>query len=365
MCREFVNLSFSRGVDSSKKVSADVWSSKKGASWKKIGSFPTARSGSGSFVATTDAMFMLGGCSAANVAVSKDIFMTSKDGINWSPVIVKMLEMDMNTGALEAAEVFPPSARALCGSTLVVVDGWKLMLLGGGLGKVYVSMNREATVWGVISKKPMFDSAEVKRYNAFATQTSDGTLYVIGGHSEVNSESWGTGTAGHSDVWWSKDGGVNWAMMTANAAPGLTDGPGFMFSGAKAWDDTMMIMGGGQWNNTASLDSIFVSGDAQNDRVAPVVTNVFCPTTTVGSYSVVFSEPVSLKANSFTLKKSGSSASVSATASQPIKHSSYIIIKPAAALSLGVSYLKVKRIRYIYILIMIKEMSVFEQYIGW
>ena len=47
--------------------------------------------------------------------------------------------------------------------------------------EVYDTLDAEATTWVIRCEDPGFDSPERPRHDAFATQTSEGKLFVVGG----------------------------------------------------------------------------------------------------------------------------------------------------------------------------------------
>ena len=51
----------------------------------------------------------------------------------------------------------------MCGST-VFVDDWRLIIIGGGTGRVYATLDKSAEVWAVLSENVGFDSQHRPRY---------------------------------------------------------------------------------------------------------------------------------------------------------------------------------------------------------
>ena len=307
---------------------------------------PTARFGSSSFAATAEAMYVLGGCASDNTAVASNLFMHNK-GEGWEQVVTKekTIEMNLLNGALQVGESFPPKTDALCGSTLLVVDGWQLMLLGGGLGKVYVSMNAEHTMWAVASSAPGFDSAEKPRKNALAGQTSDGMIFVMGGHWAQGS-TWGTDV--FSDVWCSSNGGKTWEIATANFARTMSFTPeggvasygqGYKFAGVKTIDDTFILTGGGQVGGTQPQDWTWASQPGDLDLKRPTMQHV-CPALLTEPFVLIFDEHVARDHNMWHVKHvadDGKESDVKHTVDQQGEGTVYEVI-PAAALTQAAKY---------------------------
>lgn len=288
--------------------SGDVFKSKDGVKWDKVGSFATPRYGH-AFAATADRMFILGGCGAGDSDVTTNSFLTSSDGgETWADVVVEQGQtVSMKTHLSEDTDIFvegkPFPPANMCGASLVVYDGSKLMLVGGQLEDIYVSLDSEAKQWAWFKPTNLHgQNPFLNRMQSTVWQASNGQIVAAGGHMIDESTV--------ADVLVSDDLGRHWSVATANMHKDMyveVDGkkhygPGSHAALAMTGADTLMVIGGEQ-NSTVALDWVWSSFEGEIDSVAPTVTRSHCPTDRHGHFVVEFSEPVRSSLSSWNLQE--------------------------------------------------------------
>eukprot|EP00451_Oxyrrhis_marina_P049045 CAMPEP_0204455996 /NCGR_PEP_ID=MMETSP0471-20130131/1783_1 /ASSEMBLY_ACC=CAM_ASM_000602 /TAXON_ID=2969 /ORGANISM="Oxyrrhis marina" /LENGTH=4932 /DNA_ID=CAMNT_0051456183 /DNA_START=1 /DNA_END=14799 /DNA_ORIENTATION=- len=216
----FTSAQFSTGP----MMLQDVVMSSDGAAWSHAGFLPTPRAGANCFAATSERIFVLGGSSGGSLLEGDQMFLSSADGASFTPVQL------LSAVTIDGTQQFP---RPIDGHSMAA-QGWRLVVVGGGTGFMFMSHNPEATVWEAPIAAP-FDSASIPRHMPLVAARSDESVVVVGGQSPDGAQ--------FRDVWlWTEDAGFR--LIAADAVGSATKP--FALTGAFTLmhDDTMLVLGG-------------------------------------------------------------------------------------------------------------------------